>query len=267
MEGVSLCIYDLTGGMARALSASIIGKQIDGIYHTSVVAFGREFFYGGGICIENINTTPYGTPVQTMPMGSTEKSRSEFDRFLSTINHKFTFESYHLINHNCNHFTEECCRFLVGKSLPNYIINQHEELLSTPIGKSFEPMINSMMNMTGTSTVQPLNIHNEHITHQDLFSKCKKIELFAELDEYTKKGGMVVFWDPSNESCFEIAEDVNAMCEITQIACVDCLRNWYLKPQTVPSYFVYVEGEVVSELTTNEELQGSKELMTDLFSG
>ena len=30
------------------LLLSIVGKQLDGIWHTSIVIFGREYFYGGG---------------------------------------------------------------------------------------------------------------------------------------------------------------------------------------------------------------------------
>jgi len=29
---------------------SFIGKQLDGIWHTGIVAFGYEYYFGGGIC-------------------------------------------------------------------------------------------------------------------------------------------------------------------------------------------------------------------------
>ena len=44
--------FDLTQGLARALSRGFIGKQIDGVWHTAVCVYGKEYFYGGGICIE-----------------------------------------------------------------------------------------------------------------------------------------------------------------------------------------------------------------------
>lgn len=34
---VKLYVYDLSNGMARAMSASLIGTHIDGIWHTSIV--------------------------------------------------------------------------------------------------------------------------------------------------------------------------------------------------------------------------------------
>jgi hypothetical protein len=46
---VVLHLYDLSMGMARAMSMAFIGKQIDCIPHTGIVVYGHEYFYGGGI--------------------------------------------------------------------------------------------------------------------------------------------------------------------------------------------------------------------------
>lgn len=44
---VELYIYDLTSGMAAMMSQLLLGRHIDGIWHTAVVVYGREFFFGG----------------------------------------------------------------------------------------------------------------------------------------------------------------------------------------------------------------------------
>lgn len=44
---VQLYVYDMTNGVAAVMSQMILGQQIEGIWHTSVVVYGREFFYGG----------------------------------------------------------------------------------------------------------------------------------------------------------------------------------------------------------------------------
>lgn len=71
MPVVSLYVYDLSMGAAKAMSTALIGKQIgawrraagpgsagelhheclhpDGIWHTGVEVFGQEYFFGGGI--------------------------------------------------------------------------------------------------------------------------------------------------------------------------------------------------------------------------
>ena len=72
-ERVFLYIYDLSRGLARSLSPSLIGRQIDGVWHTSVVCFGYEYYYGQGIFVtDRVGQTQYGTPMEIQDMGVTE---------------------------------------------------------------------------------------------------------------------------------------------------------------------------------------------------
>ncbi|KAJ9585616.1 hypothetical protein L9F63_002586, partial [Diploptera punctata] len=43
---VELYVYDLTKGAARVMSQMFLGRQIDGIWHTAIVVYGREYFFG-----------------------------------------------------------------------------------------------------------------------------------------------------------------------------------------------------------------------------
>lgn len=43
---VQLYIYDLTQGMSAMMSQMLLGRHIEGIWHTAIVVFGKEFFYG-----------------------------------------------------------------------------------------------------------------------------------------------------------------------------------------------------------------------------
>lgn len=52
---VVLRVYDLSQGMAKVLSPSIIGKQIDGVWHTGIVVYGKEYFYSGGIQMQGLD--------------------------------------------------------------------------------------------------------------------------------------------------------------------------------------------------------------------
>jgi hypothetical protein len=48
---VSIYLYDITNGMARSFSPMILGKTIEGVWHTALVVYGNEYFYGGGVCV------------------------------------------------------------------------------------------------------------------------------------------------------------------------------------------------------------------------
>ena len=46
------------------MSPMLLGKQIDGIWHTSVVIGGVEHFFGCGLQRATPGTTPFGQPLQ-----------------------------------------------------------------------------------------------------------------------------------------------------------------------------------------------------------
>ncbi|KAG0431658.1 hypothetical protein HPB47_021598, partial [Ixodes persulcatus] len=83
---VQLYIYDLSRGLAKSLTPLFLGKQIPGIWHTSIVAYGREYFFGS-MGIESCGAAADLRPVK----------------------------------HNCNNFTQEVAHSLTGKSIPQEI--------------------------------------------------------------------------------------------------------------------------------------------------
>ena len=71
-EPVTLLVYDITMGMAKGMSMMLVGQQIDAVYHTSIVVYGREYYFGGGICQSAPKQTPYGKPNEEKKIGQTE---------------------------------------------------------------------------------------------------------------------------------------------------------------------------------------------------
>ena len=67
-----------------------------------------------------------------------------FHEYLKEINHKFLPEKYNLLENNCNHFTNDVCEFLVGEGIPKYVLNQADEILNSPMGQMFKPMLTQM---------------------------------------------------------------------------------------------------------------------------
>ena len=47
---VTMLLYDISNGMAKQFSPMMVGKVIEAIYHSSIVVYGVEYFFGGGIC-------------------------------------------------------------------------------------------------------------------------------------------------------------------------------------------------------------------------
>lgn len=61
--------------------------------------------------------------------------RATFEAYLREINHQFTVETYDLINHNCNNFTNTCAEFLLGRGIPEgNNVYKAELLLLLPSG-------------------------------------------------------------------------------------------------------------------------------------
>jgi len=79
---------------------------------------------------------------EIITLGTTTKTPAEFRAFLDTIRGRFTQQTYNLLTHNCNNFTDECAKFLLGGAgIPAHITGLPAELMATPIGAMMRPMI------------------------------------------------------------------------------------------------------------------------------
>ncbi|KAI6041367.1 PPPDE putative peptidase domain-containing protein [Pisolithus marmoratus] len=146
---VQLYVYDLSNGMARQLSVQLTGRQIDGIWHTSVVVFGKEIFYGQGISVTPPGKSHLGQPLRIVEMGETAIDEDTFEQYLSEMRQQFTADKasdalYTMYNFNCNTFSNECIGFLTGSSIPDYIKSLPTDFLSTPFGAALRPSIDAM---------------------------------------------------------------------------------------------------------------------------
>jgi hypothetical protein len=145
-EHVKLHLYDLSQGMAAMMSAPLLGKQIDGIWHTGVVVFGREYYFGGGIQCGAPGGTHFGRPLRTIDLGETHIPEDLFETFLIELSPRFTAQTYNLLRWNCNNFSDEIAHFLVGVGIPRHIVDLPNEVMSTPLGQQLMPMLTMMEN-------------------------------------------------------------------------------------------------------------------------
>ena len=68
--------YDLTNGIGPSICKFMTGIEIEGVWHTSLVVFGREYFFGGGIQSGIPELTPYGKPIKKSLFGKTTKTKN-----------------------------------------------------------------------------------------------------------------------------------------------------------------------------------------------
>ncbi|XP_030044368.1 desumoylating isopeptidase 1 [Microcaecilia unicolor] len=143
---VKLYVYDLSRGMARRLSPVMLGKQLEGIWHTAIIIYEDEFFYGStGISSCPPGGTLLGPPDAVVDLGSTEVTEEIFLEYLTALGESmFRGESYNLFDHNCNTFSNEVAQFLTGKKIPSYITDLLSEILSTPFGQALRPLLDSV---------------------------------------------------------------------------------------------------------------------------
>ncbi|XP_076074751.1 uncharacterized protein LOC143045840 isoform X1 [Mytilus galloprovincialis] len=153
---VKVYIYDISKGMARSLSQAFIGKQINGVWHTGIVAYGQEYYFGGMGGIESCRPggTVLGQPDQIEHLGTTQIPKEMFHNYLLELGQStFRPHDYHLLEHNCNNFSSEVAQFLTGQDIPSHITSLPAEVMSTPLGQMIKPLIDTM-------SVQPSGGHS-----------------------------------------------------------------------------------------------------------
>ena len=146
---VTLLVYDLSNGMARQYAPMLLGKSLEGVWHTSILVYNKEYFYGGGINVSKPRQTPFGRPYKEMSLGYSEVPEDLLHDYINELRNEFKMENYNLISHNCNHFSSALAELLVGKPIPNDILKQHEILLGTPLGKMLMPMLEQVNHSPG----------------------------------------------------------------------------------------------------------------------
>ncbi|KAA0026305.1 desumoylating isopeptidase 1 [Cucumis melo var. makuwa] len=141
---VTLNVYDLSQGLARQLSTTFLGRPIEAIWHTGIVVYGNEYYFGGGIQHDPAGKTPYGKPMRSIDLGTTHVPKDVFEMYLEEISPRYTAETYSLLSHNCNNFSNEVAQFLVGATIPDYILDLPNIVMSSPMGAFILPMIQNL---------------------------------------------------------------------------------------------------------------------------
>ncbi|KAI6303094.1 hypothetical protein MCOR33_001691 [Pyricularia grisea] len=142
---VHLLIYDLSRGMARQMSAGLLGFQLDAIYHTSIQLNGLEYVYDGGIVAIRPGSSHLGQPLETQLLGQTHLPMDVVETYLDSMRSVYTAEAYDLWKHNCNNFSNDFATFLLGHGIPDKILNMPSEVLESPLGRMLMPALDQQV--------------------------------------------------------------------------------------------------------------------------
>mmetsp|Transcript_14684 Transcript_14684/g.34645 ORF Transcript_14684/g.34645 Transcript_14684/m.34645 type:complete len:439 (-) Transcript_14684:183-1499(-) len=135
---VKLAVYDLSHGWARILSPIFLCRRIDLAPHTSIIIYGKEYFWGGSIQRmdhEDFVAQSGQKPVEIIHLGDTEIEEQLFNDFILDASGRYTQHTYDILSHNCNNFSQECAQFLLGVDIPCHILDAPEKLKSSCLGK------------------------------------------------------------------------------------------------------------------------------------
>ncbi|KAH6893221.1 PUL domain-containing protein [Thelonectria olida] len=143
---VHLLVYDLSRGLARQMSAGLLGFQLDAIYHTSIELNGLEHVYDGGIISIIPGSSHLGQPMERIHLGTTSLPMDVIEEFLDSLRPIFTLEAYDLFQHNCNNFSDSFSNFLLGKGIPEHIVKMPQAVLDSPMGRMLLPQLTQGIN-------------------------------------------------------------------------------------------------------------------------
>jgi len=122
------------------------GRHFEGVWHSAVRAFGKEYWFGGMIFESDPNAVPFGKPARVLQLGFTWLSREDLQDFTDGLSDQYNPKSYDVLRRNCNHFSNEVLRFLLrGAQLTNDVIMQPQWAQSTLLVTTLRPALNNWL--------------------------------------------------------------------------------------------------------------------------
>ena len=74
------------------MSTSLLGIQIDAVYHTALVFGGVEYFFGSGVQTSYPGATHHGKPMEVIAMGTTQLPVEVILEYLESLKEIYTME-------------------------------------------------------------------------------------------------------------------------------------------------------------------------------
>lgn len=158
---VELVLYDISHGASRLFSPLLLGRHFEAIYHSSVLVFGTEFWYGGNLfeneppldpqifghplsdSLQQLETSAYNQEMRVVRLGCTLATLGELREVLRNVmKFRYRADNYDVLTHNCNCFSDDVVKFLTGRGIPENVRRLPELVMSTPAATLLRPFLN-----------------------------------------------------------------------------------------------------------------------------
>ncbi|KAI0145219.1 DUF862-domain-containing protein [Xylariaceae sp. FL1272] len=215
---IHLLVYDLSNGLARQLSMSMLGFQLDAIYHTSIELEGMEYVYDSGIKVIRPGSSHLGKPMERLHLGKTELPLDVIIEYLDSLREIYTAQAYDLFRHNCNNFSNDFSTFMLGTGIPHHISNMPQAVLDSPFGRMLQPQLtqmvdarkaqhNGLLGIQDTQNAQPVSNGSGSTSAQASASQTTVLEvtnlqkLNTALANSAKKSAIIFFTSATCPPC------------------------------------------------------------------
>eukprot|EP00828_Plagiopyla_frontata_P046425 TRINITY_DN8244_c0_g1_i1.p1 TRINITY_DN8244_c0_g1~~TRINITY_DN8244_c0_g1_i1.p1 ORF type:complete len:216 (+),score=43.97 TRINITY_DN8244_c0_g1_i1:265-912(+) len=129
-------------------------------------------------------------------------------------------ESYDLFNNNCNNFTDEAAKFLVGKGIPDYISGLPNEILNTPFGQMIKPIVDGLTKSVQQAGQQmlPAMFEGQNNT-QAMFAQQQQQQQSQQQYQQQQQTSSSLIKEMKN------LDDFMQACETNLAIVIDCYSN------------------------------------------
>ena len=213
---VNLLMYDISNKSTKTFAPLLFGQTIEGVWHSSLLVFEKEWWYGGALFRSKPYSTPFGRPVRTVRLGMTFFTDQELHGFAAErLTEKFNEKTYDVISNNCNHFTDDMAFFLIGERIPTDVLLQSKKLLSGGLAWMLRPFLNRWLGGFKEEDEEGETAKEEGQGDQVLFDVVKTDKLEV---------GSMITWKASRSDVH--SEESEIVGQITQVIKGSPSKGW-----------------------------------------
>lgn len=194
-QEVTLNLYDISNGMAEKVSPWLVSKKLEGLWHSGICVFGKEYFFSRDTVFDEAGGTSFGKPKKVLNLGLTLWRQSELHKYIvDELKPIFHRETYDVVQNNCNHFTNRLSVFLLGKQLPDEVLEQTGVLNTSATIRMLRPILNWWLRDGVVARTQEKSVEAEAAVKSNVEKVMKPgtvVRVMPEAGEGTEVLGVV----------------------------------------------------------------------------